>query len=121
MSSEFASDACCCFFNIRPAMVSKKHLDLTKKQAPDRYEMFAPPLFHTALPSSCQEVASSSHRHTAPPPSHQEEASFDDFVVEMWVVAPPPPTCLEEASSDDTPSASLGYNNECPHVKDVRS
>jgi hypothetical protein len=25
MSSEFASDACCCFFIIRPAMISKKH------------------------------------------------------------------------------------------------
>jgi hypothetical protein len=31
MSSEFASDACCCFFNIRPVIVSKKHLELMKK------------------------------------------------------------------------------------------
>jgi hypothetical protein len=37
----------------------------------------------------------------------------------MWVVAPPPPTRLEEASSDDTPSASSGYNDECPHIKEV--
>jgi hypothetical protein len=36
-------------------------------------------------------------------------------------MAPPPPTRLEEASSDDSPLASLGYNDECPHVKDVSS
>jgi hypothetical protein len=41
----------------------------------------------------------------------------------MWVVAPPPPpTRLDVASSsDDSPSDSLGYNDECPHVKDVSS
>jgi hypothetical protein len=41
----------------------------------------------------------------------------------MWVVAPPPPpTRLDVASSsDDPPSDSLGYNDECPHVKDVSS
>jgi hypothetical protein len=32
MSSKFASDACYCFFNIRPSMVSKKHSELAKKQ-----------------------------------------------------------------------------------------
>jgi hypothetical protein len=38
-------------------------------------------------------------------------------------VAPPPPplTRLEEASSNDSPSAPLGYNDECPHIKEVRS
>jgi hypothetical protein len=32
----------------------------------------------------------------------------------------PPPTCVEE-SSDDSPSDSSGYNDECPHVKEVNS
>jgi hypothetical protein len=41
--------------------------------------------------------------------------------MEMWEVSPPPPTLLEEASSDDSPSASLGYNDECPHIKKVSS
>jgi hypothetical protein len=52
--------------------------------------------------------------------------------MEMWVLAPPPPTRLvapplsptrlEVASlSDDSPSDSSGYNNECPHVKEVSS
>jgi hypothetical protein len=35
----------------------------------------------------------------------------------MWEVASPPPTCREEASSDNSPSASSGYNDKCPHVK----
>jgi hypothetical protein len=69
--------------------------------------------------------------HTAlPPPSYQKGASSDDSV-EIWVVtpppparlmAPPPPTCLEVASSsDDSPSDSSGYNDECPHIKEVSS
>jgi hypothetical protein len=33
MSSKFAYDACYYFFNIRSAIVSKKHSELTKKQA----------------------------------------------------------------------------------------
>jgi hypothetical protein len=41
--------------------------------------------------------------------------------MEMWEVTPPPPTRLKEASSDDSPSASSGYNDECPHVKEVSS
>jgi hypothetical protein len=103
MSSKFASDACCCFFNIRPVVVSKKILELMKKKARDRYGRFASP----------------SSRIT-PPPLCQEEASSDNSVVKMWVVAPPPPTRLEEASSDDPPpSASSGYNDECPHIKEV--
>jgi hypothetical protein len=47
----------------------------------------------------------------APPPSTR-------------LVAPsnPPPTRLEMASSsDDSPSNSSGYNDECPHVKEVSS
>jgi hypothetical protein len=39
-------------------------------------------------------------------------------------VAPPPrpPTHLDLASSsDDSPSDSSGYNDECPHVKEVNS
>jgi hypothetical protein len=36
------------------------------------------------------------------------------------VAPPPPPTCVEE-SSDDSPSDSSGYNDECPHVKEVSS
>jgi hypothetical protein len=69
-----------------------------------------------------QEVRSSSRRCIAPPPLRQEEASSDDLV-EMWVVAPPPPlTRLEVASSsDDSPSDYSGYNDECPHVKEVSS
>jgi hypothetical protein len=84
-----------------------------------------------------QEVGSSSHCRTAPPPLRLEEASSDDSV-EMWVVAPPPlslqvapprpltslvappPTHMEE-SSDDSPSDSLGYNEECMHIKEVSS
>jgi hypothetical protein len=136
MSSEFAFDACCYFFNIRPSMVSKNHSELANKQTWDRYERFTSPLSRTAPPShqevgsssrccttpppSRQEVRSSSRRRTAPPPSRQEEASSDDSIVEMWKVSPPP-TRLEEASSDDSPSASSGYNDECPHIKEVSS
>jgi hypothetical protein len=39
----------------------------------------------------------------------------------MWEVTPPPLTRLKEASSDDSPSASSGYNDKCPHVKEVSS
>jgi hypothetical protein len=89
-----------------------------------------------------QEVGSSSRRRTAPPPSRIEEDSSDDLM-EMWVVcrtaplplrlvtpppsptrlvAPPPPlTRVGEVSFDDSPSDSSGYNDECPHVKDVSS
>jgi hypothetical protein len=43
--------------------------------------------------------------------------------MEMWVVAPPhPSTRLEEASpSDNSSSGFLGYNDECPHIKEVSS
>jgi hypothetical protein len=117
-------NVCHCFFNIRSAMVSK-YLELPKRQAQDRYEIFISPL-----------------SRTAPPPSRHHEASSDDLV-EIWVVrrttpppplhlvsppppptrlvAPPPPACLKEVSSDDAPSNSLGYNNECPHIKEVSS
>jgi hypothetical protein len=33
----------------------------------------------------------------------------------------PPPTRVEEVSSDDYPSDSSGYNDKCPHVKEVSS
>jgi hypothetical protein len=88
-------------------MVSK-HLELVKRQARDRYGMFASPLSHTAPPPLRHEVESSSRRYTAPPPSHQEEASSDGSM-EMWVAAPP------------THVDSSGYNDECPHVKEVSS
>jgi hypothetical protein len=39
----------------------------------------------------------------------------------MWVAAPPPPLMHVEELSDDCPSDSSGYNNECPHVKEVSS
>jgi hypothetical protein len=44
-----------------------------------------------------------------PPPAH--------------LVAPPPPplTRVKEVSSNDSPSDSLGYNSECPDVKEVTS
>jgi hypothetical protein len=95
----------------------------------------------TAPPPSCMhEVESSSHRHTAHPSLRQEEASSDDSV-EMWVAAPPPlhlhvsplppSTCMAappppplthvEESPDDSPSDSSGYNDECPHIKEVSS
>jgi hypothetical protein len=92
---EFASDACCYFFNIRLVMASK-HSELVKRQTRNYYRRFASPPSHTA-------------------PLH----SSDDSIVEMWEV-PPPPTRLEEASSDDS-SASSGYNDECPHIKEVSS
>jgi hypothetical protein len=102
-------------------MDSKKHSELAKKQARDRYRRFASPLSRTAPPSSRQEVGSSSRRRCiTPPPSRQEEASSDDSIVDMWEV-PPPPTRLEEGSSDDSPSAFSGYNDECPHIKEVGS
>jgi hypothetical protein len=110
------------FFNIRSAMISKKHSELANKQARDCYGRFASPSSRTALPPShMQEVGSSSRHCTAPPPLRQEEASSDDSIVEIWEVAHLPLTCLEEASSDDYPSASSGYNDACPHVKDVSS
>jgi hypothetical protein len=52
MSSEFAFDDVIVFFNIRPVMVSKKHLGLTKKQARDCYGRFASPSSRTAPPPS---------------------------------------------------------------------
>jgi hypothetical protein len=95
----------------------------------------------TPPPSRMQKVESSNHRHTAPP-SRKEEASLDDSV-KMWVVrrtAPPPlrlgtplplarlvapltmTTPLEvTSSSDDSPLDSSGYNDDCPHVKQVSS
>jgi hypothetical protein len=129
-------------------MVSK-HLELVKRQTRDHYGRFASLSSRTTPPPLCQEVGSSSCRHTAHPPSHmqevggsscrrtaapsscQEETSSNDSV-EMWVVVPPPlarlvappppPTCLEvDSSSDDSPSDSSGYNNECPHIKEVSS
>jgi hypothetical protein len=107
-------------------MVSK-HSELVKRQTRDRYGRFAslssrtaPPSlrqevrsssYHsTALPPSCQEVRSSSRHSTAPPPSS------DDSSVEMWEVPPPPPTRL-----GDSYSTSSGYNDECPHFKEVSS
>jgi hypothetical protein len=103
-------------------MVSKKHSELTKKQARDHYGRFTSPLCRTAPPPSHkQEVGRSSRCHTANPPSRQDEASFDDSIVEMWEVPLPPSTCLEEASFNDSPSASSGYNDECPRVKEVSS
>jgi hypothetical protein len=102
-------------------MVSQKHLKLAKKQVRDRCGRFASPSSHTAPPPSCmQEVGRSSRHRIAPPPSGQEDVSSNDSIVEIWEVAPPP-TCLEEASSNDSPSASSGYNDEWPHVKDMSS
>jgi hypothetical protein len=93
------------------------------------------------LPQATPLLLPHATRLEAPPPSRQEEASSDDLV-EMWVVAPPPLrlqvappplTCLVappppplplthvEESFDDFPSDSLGYNDECPHVKEVSS
>jgi hypothetical protein len=100
-------------------MVSK-HSKLVKRQTRDRYGRFSSPSSRTAPPPSRQEVGSLSHHRTAPPPSRLEEASFDDSV-KMWMVAPPL-TCLEvDSSSDDSPSDSSGYNDECPHIKEVSS
>jgi hypothetical protein len=88
-------------------------------------------------PPSRHEVGCSSHRCTTPRPMCQEETSSDDSV-ELSVVAPPtlclqvdtppptrlaappPPTHVEE-SSDNSPSDSSGYNDECPHIKEVSS
>jgi hypothetical protein len=63
-----ASNACCYFFNIRSAMVSK-HSELVKRQARDHYGRFTSPSSRTAPPPSHQEVGSSSRCDTAPPPS----------------------------------------------------
>jgi hypothetical protein len=61
------SNACCCFFNIRLAMISKKHSELMKKQTRDGYRRFASLSSRTAPPPSWQEVKSSRRRCTAPP------------------------------------------------------
>jgi hypothetical protein len=91
-------------------MVSK-HSELVKRQARDYYGRFASPSSRTAPPLlRRQEVGSSSRHHTAPPPSS------NDLSVEMWEVPPLPSTSLGDSSS-----TSLDYNDECPHVKEVRS
>jgi hypothetical protein len=41
--------ACCCFLNIRSAMVNK-HLELTKRQVRDHYGTFASPSSNTVAP-----------------------------------------------------------------------
>jgi hypothetical protein len=59
-------------------------------------------------------------RRTVPPPTWLP-VSDDDSEVEMWVVAPPL-THLEvdlTSSSSDDSLTSSGYNDECPHVKEV--
>jgi hypothetical protein len=89
-------------------MVSK-YLELMKRQVRDCYGRFSSPSSHTDPPPSRQEVGSSSCHRIAPPPSS------DDSIVEMWEVPPPPLTRL------DSSSASSGYNDECPHVKEVSS
>jgi hypothetical protein len=100
---------------------------------------FASPLSYTTPSLSRHEVESSSRRRTAPPPSRQEEALSDDSV-EMWVirrtappplrlvtpptrlVAPSPLTHVQEVSFDNSLlSDSSGYNDKCPHVKEVSS
>jgi hypothetical protein len=71
-----------------------------------------PPLYASLLHHCrCRSPPSlrSNRRRTAPPSLTRLAAH------------PPPPTRLEEASSDDSPLASSGYNDECPHVKEVIS
>jgi hypothetical protein len=109
------SDACCNFFHIRPAMVSK-HLELVKRQARDRYGRFTSPSSRTAPPPSHrQEVGSSSHHRTAPPPSHCSSSII------WWLECGD----VGGASSSDTPRLLLldpsSYIDECPHVSEVRS
>jgi hypothetical protein len=97
------------FLTIGSTMVSE-YSELTKRQARDHYGMFASPVSRST-PLSCRsEVGSSSRRRTAPPPSS------DDSSMEMWDMPPPPPTLLGDSSS-----TSSGYNDECPHVREVSS
>jgi hypothetical protein len=87
-----------------------KHSELAKRQAQDRYGWFTSPISRTARPPSChEEVGSSSHHCTAPP------TSSNDSSVEMWEVPPPPATHLGDSST------SSGFNDECPHAKEVSS
>jgi hypothetical protein len=98
------------FLTIGSTMVSE-YSELTKRQARDRYGMFASPVSRSTPPLSCRsEVGSSSRRRTTPPPSS------DDSSMEMWDMPPPPPTLLGDSSS-----TSSGYNDECPHVREVSS
>jgi hypothetical protein len=91
-------------------MVSK-HSKLAKRQARDRYRRFTSPSSHAAPPLlRRQEVESSSRRYTTPP------TSSDDSSVEIWDVPLPPPTRLGDSSLTFS-----GYNDECPHVKEVSS
>jgi hypothetical protein len=88
---------------------------------PSRHEVGSSSRHHTAPPPSrMQEVRSFSHCCTTPPSLCQEEASANDSV-EMWVVTPSPPPTRVEEESDDSPLDSLGYNDECPHVKEMSS
>jgi hypothetical protein len=52
-----------------------------------------------------------------PPPLRLQVAPIPPLT---HLAAPPPLTRVKE-SSDDSPSDSSGYNNESPHVKEVRS
>jgi hypothetical protein len=86
-----------------------------KRQARYRYGRFTSPSNGTAPPPSCQEVGSSSCHRTAPPPLRSVTPPPPARLVA------PPPTRVEEVSSDDYPSDSSGYNDKCPHVKEVSS
>jgi hypothetical protein len=105
-------------FSTLGSVMVNKHSKLVKRQARDRYGRFSSPSSYTAAP-----------------PSHQEEAPSNDSV-EMWVVALPPPLCLQLAAPTppmclvppppptrlcNSSSASSGYNDECPHVREVSS
>jgi hypothetical protein len=124
------------FSMLRSAMVSK-HSELTKRQARDHYGIFSSPSSCITPPPSRQEVGSSSRRCIAPPGSCQEEASSDDSM-EMWVVAPPPPPLHLQVAPPpptrlvpppptpltrlgDSSLISSGYNDRCPHVREVSS
>jgi hypothetical protein len=65
-------------------MASKKHLELTKKQAQDRYRRFTSLSNRTAPPPSCQKVGSFSRRRITPP-SCQEEAFVTPHVTEILI------------------------------------
>jgi hypothetical protein len=88
-------------------MVSK-HSELTKRQAQNRYGRFTSPSSRIT-PLSRQEVGSSRCHRIAPPPS-------DGSSVEMCEV--PPPLLIHLG---DPSSTSSGYNDKCPHVKEVSS
>jgi hypothetical protein len=58
-------------------------------------------------------------RRTAPPPLRL--VTLPSPLARLVAPPPPPLAHMEEVSSNNSPLDSSGYNDECPHVKEVSS